>query len=98
MAQTVISCAQLMPFTLEWQADWPDRFRYIFINSMIQIALRLVSLYAQYRDIRSGTVEMLSGAITILVALACHVQADQQAKAERALEDLEKLKYDLKGA
>ena len=92
LIQTVLSCFQLMPLSLEWQSDWPDRTRYQATNTMLQFLPSLLFTIA------SSKWEFLAICVSMSIALACYIQHDQEKKAEAALLDLERLKYDLKGA
>jgi hypothetical protein len=99
MVATVLSCAQLMPLTLEWQSDWPERRTYTYINTMLQLGFGTLLLWHHIRSmIGLNALGLVPGIIAQVCALACWVRQDSKDAARIALLDLEKLKYDLKGA
>lgn len=99
MLATLFSCAQLMPLTLEWQSDWPKRRTYTYNNTMLQIGFGALLLWHHIRNmINLNAFEVVPGIIAQICALACWVRQDSEDAARVALLDLEKLKYDLKGA
>ena len=99
MVATVLSCAQLMPLTLEWQRKWPERRTYTYINTMLQLGFGALLLWHHIRSMmNANALELVPGIIAPICALACWVRQDSEDAARVALLDLEKLKYDLKGA